>query len=123
MHDGACSVLLFTQMTALMEILQYFFNLCGYNFLRLDGSVGMWLRALSCPAVLDSLMLLLFLVMLKTSADDREARMKLFNAPDSPVFIFLLSTRAGGLGINLTSADTVSSLNANLLPLQCRRFS
>ena len=32
-----------------------------------------------------------------------------FNAPDSPFFVFLLSTRAGGMGINLTTADTVCS--------------
>ena len=44
-----------------------------------------------------------------TAHTDREARMKAFNALDSPYFAFILSTRAGGLGINLQTADTVSS--------------
>lgn len=34
-----------------------------------------------------------------------------FNLYRSDIFVFLLSTRAGGLGINLTAADTVSKLN------------
>lgn len=73
-------VLMFTQMTAVMTILEDYFAYRGYLSLRLDGS---------------------------TPAEVREKRMYKFNAPDSPYFIFLLSTRAGGLGLNLTSADTV----------------
>ena len=37
----------------------------------------------------------------------RESQIEDFNAPGSDVFVFLLSTRAGGLGINLATADTV----------------
>ena len=74
-------VLMFTQMTAVMTIMEDYFALRGFLSLRLDGS---------------------------TPAEEREKRMFKFNAPDSPYFIFLLSTRAGGLGLNLTAADTVS---------------
>ncbi|OXB61298.1 UNVERIFIED_CONTAM: hypothetical protein H355_012357 [Colinus virginianus] len=42
-----------------------------------------------------------------TSGDDRDRQIEAFNAPDSDIPIFLLSTRAGGLGINLATADTV----------------
>ncbi len=42
-----------------------------------------------------------------TFLQDREAQIQEFMREDSDKFIFLLSTRAGGLGINLTSADTV----------------
>ena len=42
-----------------------------------------------------------------TSYEDREDQIAAYNAPDSDLFIFLLSTRAGGLGINLQTADTV----------------
>ena len=73
-------ILMFTQMTSLMTILEDYFRYRGYISLRLDGS---------------------------TPADEREKRMYRYNAPDSPCFIFLLSTRAGGLGLNLTTADTV----------------
>lgn len=41
------------------------------------------------------------------SLQDREDRIADFNRPDSDKFIFVLSTRAGGLGINLQTADTV----------------
>lgn len=64
-----------------MTILESFFSMKGFQYLRLDGS---------------------------TTADEREKRMYAFNDPDSPYFIFLLSTRAGGLGLNLATADTVS---------------
>lgn len=64
-------VLIFTQMTQVMTILEDYFALRGFLSLRLDGS---------------------------TPAEEREKRMYKFNAPDSPYFIFLLSTRAGGLG-------------------------
>lgn len=66
-------VLLFTQMTAVMSILEDYFAYRGFQSLRLDGS---------------------------TPSEEREKRMYRFNAPDSPVFIFLLSTRAGGLGLS-----------------------
>lgn len=51
----------------------------GYKFLRLDGDV---------PQA------------------ERQKSMDAFNAPDSEFFIFLLTTRAGGVGINLATADT-----------------
>jgi len=51
----------------------------NYRYVRLDGS---------------------------TKVEDRQARIKTFNT-DTSLFIFLISTRAGGLGINLSSADTV----------------
>ena len=42
-----------------------------------------------------------------TPVDERQRMIDEYNAPDSSLFAFLLSTRAGGQGINLTSADTV----------------
>lgn len=77
---GGHRVLMFSQMVETMNFLEQFFHLRGFQFLRLDGN---------------------------TSAEERERRVALFNAPDSQHFIFLLSTRAGGLGINLATADTV----------------
>jgi ATP-dependent helicase STH1/SNF2 len=61
----------------------------GYSHLRLDGS---------------------------TAHAEREAQMKAFNAPGSPYFLFLLSTRAGGLGINLQTADTVIIFDSDWNP-------
>ena len=83
-------VLIFTQMTAIMTIMEDYFSLRGYLSLRLDGS---------------------------TPAEEREKRMYKFNAPDSPYFVFLLSTRAGGLGLNLTSADTVIIFDSDWNPM------
>eukprot|EP00978_Attheya_sp_CCMP212_P047033 scaffold421190_cov50-Attheya_sp.AAC.2 len=83
-------VLMFTQMTAVMTILEDYFTLRGYANLRLDGS---------------------------TPADEREKRMYKFNAPDSPYFVFVLSTRAGGLGLNLATADTVIIFDSDWNPM------
>lgn len=71
--------LIFTQMTKMLDILEEFINLHGYTYLRLDGSV---------------------------KVEQRQKMMEKFNN-DQRVFLFILSTRAGGLGINLTGADTV----------------
>jgi SNF2 family DNA or RNA helicase len=82
-------VLIFTQMTHLMDIMQIYFDYKGIKHLRLDGS---------------------------TKADDRGDRMALFNKPNSEYDIFLLSTRAGGLGLNLQTADTVIIFDSDWNP-------
>jgi len=84
-------VLLFCQMTALMTILEDYFVYAGHKYLRLDGG---------------------------TKSDDRENMLKTFNQPGSEIFVFLLSTRAGGLGLNLQSADTVIIYDSDWNPHQ-----
>mmetsp|Transcript_23933 Transcript_23933/g.42618 ORF Transcript_23933/g.42618 Transcript_23933/m.42618 type:complete len:723 (-) Transcript_23933:180-2348(-) len=73
-------VLIFSQMTRMLDIMEDYCLYRGYRYCRIDGN---------------------------TSGDDRENAIDSFNAPDSEKFIFLLSTRAGGLGINLATADIV----------------
>jgi len=84
-------MLIFCQMTTLMTIMEDYFNWRGYTYLRLDGS---------------------------TKSDERAELLELFTAPDSPYFIFLLSTRAGGLGLNLQAADTVIIFDSDWNPHQ-----
>uniref|UniRef100_A0A8C4X078 Helicase C-terminal domain-containing protein n=1 Tax=Eptatretus burgeri TaxID=7764 RepID=A0A8C4X078_EPTBU len=76
---GTHRVLIFTQMTRMLDILEQFLNFHGYIYLRLDGT---------------------------TRVEQRQALMDLFNA-DPRIFCFILSTRSGGVGVNLTGADTV----------------
>uniref|UniRef100_A0A7S3QBD0 Uncharacterized protein n=1 Tax=Chaetoceros debilis TaxID=122233 RepID=A0A7S3QBD0_9STRA len=83
-------ILMFFQMTAAMTIVEDYFKYRGILSLRLDGS---------------------------TTGEERERRMDLFNAPNSPYFIFMLSTRAGGLGLNLVSADTVIIFDSDWNPM------
>jgi ATP-dependent helicase STH1/SNF2 len=83
--------LIFFQMTQIMNIMEDFLRLKGMKYLRLDGS---------------------------TKADDRSELLKLFNAPGSEYFCFLLSTRAGGLGLNLQTADTVIIYDSDWNPHQ-----
>ena len=82
-------VLIFSQMTHLMDILQLYFDYRGFKHLRLDGA---------------------------TKADERGERMALFNKEGSEYDIFLLSTRAGGLGLNLQTADTVIIFDSDWNP-------
>ncbi|KAL3419469.1 rsc complex subunit [Phlyctema vagabunda] len=84
-------VLMFFQMTAIMDIMEDFLRYRGIMFMRLDGT---------------------------TKSDDRSDLLREFNAPDSPYFMFLLSTRAGGLGLNLQTADTVIIYDSDWNPHQ-----
>lgn len=84
-------VLLFCQMTSLMTIMEDYFAYRSFLYLRLDGT---------------------------TKAEDRGALLKMFNEENSKYFIFLLSTRAGGLGLNLQAADTVVIFDSDWNPHQ-----
>ena len=53
-----------------------------------------------------------------TKSEERSELLAKFNAPDSPYFVFLLSTRAGGLGLNLQTADTVIIFDSDWNPHQ-----
>ncbi|MCL7035706.1 hypothetical protein MKW94_020781, partial [Papaver nudicaule] len=71
--------LIFTQMTKMLDVLEAFINLYGYTYMRLDGS---------------------------TPPEERQTLMQRFNT-NPKIFLFILSTRSGGVGINLVGADTV----------------
>ena len=73
-------VLIFSQWKIQLDVLEWLMQRLDMRFFRLDGS---------------------------TPVEERQQLVDGYNAPDSPIFAFLLSTRAGGQGINLTSADTV----------------
>ncbi|GAA6034484.1 hypothetical protein JCM8097_005352 [Rhodosporidiobolus ruineniae] len=82
-------VLVFSQMVRMLDILSDFCALRGYIYQRLDGTVP---------------------------SETRRKSIEHFNAPGSPDFVFLLSTRAGGLGINLETADTVVIFDSDWNP-------
>ncbi|KAK0416688.1 hypothetical protein QR680_012632 [Steinernema hermaphroditum] len=84
-------VLIFCQMTSLMNVMEDYFLYRQWKYLRLDGS---------------------------TKPDERGELLKMYNAPNSEYFIFMLSTRAGGLGLNLQTADTVVIFDSDWNPHQ-----
>jgi len=84
-------VLLFSQFLDNLDVMEDFLDGLGLPYQRLDGSI---------------------------SAPEKQKRIDAFNAPDSPYFAFLLSTRAGGVGINLATADTVIILDPDFNPHQ-----
>ncbi|XP_075151589.1 SWI/SNF-related, matrix-associated actin-dependent regulator of chromatin, subfamily a, containing DEAD/H box 1 [Haematobia irritans] len=71
-------VLIFSQFTMMLDIVERYLDIRKHGYCRLDGS---------------------------TAVEERQDMINDFNA-DSDIFIFLLSTKAGGVGINLTAADT-----------------
>ncbi|XP_051517055.1 SWI/SNF-related matrix-associated actin-dependent regulator of chromatin subfamily A member 5-like isoform X2 [Myxocyprinus asiaticus] len=79
-QEQGSRVLIFSQMTRMLDILEDYCMWKGYEYCRLDGN---------------------------TPHEAREQAIDAFNAPNSSKFIFMLSTRAGGLGINLATADVV----------------
>jgi ATP-dependent helicase STH1/SNF2 len=87
-------VLIFTQMTRLMDILEVFFEYRQIRVLRLDGT---------------------------TKHEDRVDRIDAFNKEDSEYSVFILSTRAGGVGLNLQSADTVIFIDSDWNPQMDRQ--
>merc|ERR1719483_775863 len=91
MHRTGHRILLFCQMTQLMTILEDYLSWRGYKYLRLDGT---------------------------TKSEERGEMLAQFNAKGSEYFIFLLSTRAGGLGLNLQTADTVVIFDSDWNPHQ-----
>eukprot|EP00884_Botryococcus_braunii_P010359 jgi/Botrbrau1/19324/Bobra.0073s0055.1 len=80
LRERQSRVLIFSQMTRLLDILEDYCLYRQFKYCRIDGN---------------------------TSGEDREMQIDDFNREGSERFIFLLSTRAGGLGINLYTADIV----------------
>lgn len=80
LQEQGSRVLIFSQMTRMLDILEDYCHWRMYNYCRLDG---------------------------QTPHEDRQRQINEFNEDDSKKFVFMLSTRAGGLGINLATADVV----------------
>ncbi|KAJ8560890.1 hypothetical protein K7X08_027080 [Anisodus acutangulus] len=89
LHETKHRVLIFSQMVRMLDILAEYLSIKGFQYQRLDGS---------------------------TKSELRQQAMDHFNAPGSEDFCFLLSTRAGGLGINLATADTVIIFDSDWNP-------
>ena len=85
-------VVLFSGWTSMLDLIEEFLKARGTLFARLDGSTNRVQRAIDIKA---------------------------FNAPSSKLSVFLCSTRAGGLGITLTSADTVVLYDSDFNPQAC----
>lgn len=84
-------VLIFSQFLDMLNMVEDFMDGMEMQYQRLDGSM---------------------------SSLKKQKRIDEFNAPDSPLFAFLLSTRAGGVGINLATADTVIIMDPDFNPHQ-----
>ena len=82
-------VLIFSQFTMMLDLLEKYLKLAGFVYTRIDGSIR---------------------------GNARDDAIQRFNDEKGDVFCFLLSTRAGGVGITLTSADTVIIFDSDWNP-------
>lgn len=89
LQDQGSRVLVFSQMTRMLDILEDYSLWKGFHYCRLDG---------------------------QTPHEDRQVQINEYNEPGSKKFLFMLSTRAGGLGINLATADVVILLDSDWNP-------
>jgi superfamily II DNA or RNA helicase len=91
LRDRGHRVLIFSQFLDMLTVMEDFLDGLEMKYQRLDGSMN---------------------------ALEKQKKIDEFNAPNSPLFAFLLSTRAGGVGINLATADTVIILDPDFNPHQ-----
>ncbi|KAI8828551.1 SNF2 family N-terminal domain-containing protein [Chytriomyces cf. hyalinus JEL632] len=89
LKQGGHKVLIFSQMTRCLDLIQDYLRGQQWGYERIDGSVR---------------------------GDMRQAAIDRFSAPGCETFVFLLCTRAGGVGINLTAADTVIIFDSDWNP-------
>ena len=92
---GGHRVVLFSQFTSTLDLLEDFLKSRQYKYCRLDGS---------------------------TNRVQRTVDINAFNMPGSTRFVFLMSTRAGGLGINCQTADTCILFDSDWNPQVCSSF-
>ncbi len=83
LREQGHKVLIFSQMTKVLDVLEDYIKFRGFGYERIDGNV---------------------------KSADRQTSIDRFSRPKSDRFIFLLCTRAGGVGINLTAANTYGSV-------------
>jgi len=89
LKDEGHRVLIFSQFVLMLDLLAEFAELRGYKFEMLHGGMR---------------------------GNERQSSIDRFNSVNSDIFLFLLSTRAGGLGINLATADTVVIFDSDFNP-------
>lgn len=89
LKEGSHKVLIFSQMVRVLDILEDYLRQKGYLFERLDGGIR---------------------------GNERQAAVNRFVKPEYKRFVMLLSTKAGGLGLNLTAADTVIIFDSDWNP-------
>lgn len=89
LREGGHKVLIFSQMTRCLDILSDYLRWRNYPHERIDGAIR---------------------------GEDRQAAIDRFCNPNSDSFVFLLCTKAGGVGINLTAADTVVIFDSDWNP-------